>query len=102
MKEKDFARQVETMLNFYGWLWKHDEPAHRPGGGFVTAFRGTRGFPDYIAVKGDRVLLVELKSDKGRLSTDQQRWLHAFAMSGRVECYVWRPGDLSTAAKVLA
>ena len=101
MRERDFARQVETMLDYYGWLWKHDETAQRPGGGFATAFRGRRGFPDYIAVRGTRVLVAEIKSDKGKPSSDQLVWLAAFENTGRVESYLWRPADLSTIAEIL-
>jgi Holliday junction resolvase len=101
MRERDFGRQIETMLDFYGWLWKHDETAVRPGGGFATAFRGSRGFPDYIAVKGDRLLFIELKSERGRLSDDQRRWLRDLDATGKAEVYVWRPADLADAAKVL-
>jgi hypothetical protein len=99
--ERDFAKQVEMILDFRGWLWKHDEPARRPSGGWATAFRGTRGFPDYIAVRGDRVVLAEIKSERGRASEDQQTWLTALEQSGRVEVYLWRPSDLQAIAEIL-
>lgn len=101
MRERDFARQVETMLDYYGWIWKHDETAQRPGGGFATAFRGLKGFPDYIAVRGTRIVVAEIKSDKGKATKEQLRWLAAFEETGKAEAYLWKPADLSTIAEVL-
>lgn len=101
MKERDFGRQIETMLDYYGWIWKHDETAQRPGGGFATAFKGRKGFPDYVAVRRDRVLVAEIKSEKGRVSDEQKIWLAAFESSGKVETYLWRPSDLSSIAEIL-
>jgi hypothetical protein len=38
------------------------------------------------------VVFVELKSDRGRLSVEQQDWLHALGDAG-AECHVWDPRD---------
>lgn len=99
--EKDFARQVEMILDAYGWVWKHDEPARRQSGRWATAMKGMKGFPDYIAVREDRVVLAELKSEKGRLSPEQKTWISAFQETQKVEVYVWRPGDLLQIAEIL-
>lgn len=101
MLESQFASQVESILNVFGWTWKHDLPALRQSGRWATAVRGSIGFPDYIAVRGQRIVCAELKSDKGRLSAEQKMWIHLLNESGRVEVYVWRPADLSQIAEIL-
>jgi len=100
MLEKQLAAQVEYLLNVNGWLWKHDQPGMVPGGGVRTIFKGYRGFPDYIAFRGRRAIVIELKSDKGRLTEGQKKWLAAAAEAG-LEAYVWRPKDFDTVRKVL-
>ena len=46
------------------------------------------------------VLFVELKTDTGRLSHDQQHWLDELHDGGS-ECHVWRPRKLSMIQKRL-
>ena len=99
--EKDFAKQVEGVLNLFGWLWKHDLPAVRQSGHWSTAYKGASGFPDYIAVRGDRVVCAEIKNEKGRVSKDQKIWIDALKGSDKVEVYVWRPNDLEQIIEIL-
>jgi Holliday junction resolvase len=73
--EKQFATQVEDLLELYGWHWTHFRPAMLKDGKWRTAISGHMGFPDYVAVRGIRLLFIELKSDKGKLSPEQQEWL---------------------------
>ena len=101
MLEKDFAKQVEGVLNLFGWLWKHDLPAVRQSGRWATALKGASGFPDYIAVRGGRVVCAEIKNEKGRVSKDQKVWIDALTKSGKVEVYVWRPQDLDQIIETL-
>lgn len=101
MLEKDFAKRIEALLNLFGWIWKHDLPAVRQSGRWATAMKGMSGFPDYIAVRGDRVVCAELKNESGRLSTNQKLWIEALENSGRVEIYVWRPKDLESIVEIL-
>lgn len=55
------------------------------------------GFPDLVLVRHKqnerrRLLFVELKSDHGRVSVEQRKWLDLLAGDG-VEAYTWRPED---------
>ncbi len=95
MLERDFAKQVEGIFNLFGWTWKHDLPAVRQSGRWATAFKGMPGFPDYIAVRNERIICAELKNEKGRLSTGQKAWIEALTQTEKVEVYVWRPDDLN-------
>jgi len=100
--EKDFSRQVEDLLNIFGWHWCHFRPA-RTQKGWRTALSGDKGFPDYIAVKSSRLLIFELKSEKGKVSLAQQEWLDALGNVGDkdVQVYLWRPRDFDRIVKVL-
>jgi hypothetical protein len=100
--EKDFAKQVESIFNVFGWKWKHDLPAQRQSGRWATALSGSKGFPDYIAVRGQRIICAELKASNGRLTEHQKEWIELLEATGKVEVYVWRPDDLEKIAKILS
>jgi len=101
LREKEFSQQIEDLLKLFGWHWCHFRPA-RTEYGWRTALSGYQGFPDYIAVSGKRLLILELKSEKGQVSPHQQEWLNLLAAcGGNVECYLWRPSDLDTIVEIL-
>jgi hypothetical protein len=56
--------------------------------------RSAAGYPDLHLVHPQRgiSLLRELKTEKGRLTPDQQQWLHALTAAGQ-DAGVWRPMD---------
>ncbi len=58
--------------------------------------RSGAGFPDEIIVlpHTGRLIVAELKSEKGRVTKEQQRWLDAFATIAGAEVHVWRPQHL--------
>jgi len=100
MLEREFATQVEHLLDLFGWLWKHDEPAVRQSGKWATSFRGARGFPDYIATRDGRLVFAEIKNERGRLTSSQVLWLETLQTTS-AEVYVWRPNDLHEVKEVL-
>lgn len=100
MLEREFATQVEHLLDLFGWTWKHDEPAIRQSGTWATSFKGKRGFPDYIAVRQGRLIFAEIKNEIGRVSSSQQRWLDELEQT-TAETYLWRPSDLQQIKEVL-
>ena len=57
------------------------------------------GFPDLVLVstRARRVLFVEVKSEKGKLSDDQVRWYAGLNAAG-AEVFVWRPSDWKNGA----
>lgn len=54
------------------------------------------GFPDEIIVlpTQGRMIVAELKAEKGRVTPDQARWLEAFTAIAGTEVRVWRPRHL--------
>ncbi len=56
--------------------------------------RSAPGFPDLVMVhpRSGAILFVENKSDTGKVTADQDRWLRALAVRGLA--FVWRPEHL--------
>jgi hypothetical protein len=46
------------------------------------------------------MVIAELKTQKGRVSEAQQKWLDALREAG-VETYLWRPSDMGQVAATL-
>src|SRR5438093_187268 len=57
--------------------------------------RVNAGFPDWVLAHPghERVIYAELKTEIGRVSPEQRRWLDVLTASGH-EVHVWRPRDL--------
>jgi len=53
--------------------------------------RSPAGFPD-LAICGRRLIFRELKTERGKVSPQQELWLAALRRAG-VDADVWRPGD---------
>jgi hypothetical protein len=59
-----------------------------------TTYAGDRGFPDLMMVHPTRGgLFVELKTDLGKVTPEQQQWLDTLREAG-FEAYCWRPAML--------
>jgi hypothetical protein len=102
--EAEWTAQVIRLAQERGFLVAHFRTARiaRPDGSvyYQTPVQadGT-GFPDLVLVR-ERVLWVELKTDKGSLRKEQKEWMRQLQFA-RQECYVWRPRDLPEILKVL-
>ncbi len=87
--EAEFARQVLALARLRGWLCYHTHDSRR----------SAAGFPDLVFVR-ERVVWVELKTARGRVRPEQQRWLDALGRAGQ-EVYLFRPGDWARIEEVL-
>jgi len=92
LTEAQFMRQVLDLARILGWLAYH--PA--------LSKWSERGWPDLALCRPPRFILAELKSDKGKVSEHQERWLTMLGSCTGVEVFTWRPADLEWIAKVLA
>ena len=82
MAEKDFQARVVYEAELAGWLVYHSYDSRR----------SERGYPDLTMVRKPRVIVAELKSERGRITLAQAEWIRAFAKTP-VEAYLWRPSD---------
>ena len=100
--EAAFLRQVVDLAHYTGWLVHHCRPAVLPSGKWATHISGDAGFVDLVLAKEGRVIFVELKSEKGKVTDAQQAWRWALG-AGRPGCnaFVWRPSDWKAIVEIL-
>ena len=82
-------------LTLRGWLVVRMNSAQMPVGdsrwlrAYHVAGFGSAGFPDVLALKDGRAILIEVKTEKGKL-TDRQRAFRDFAKRHGIEVNVCR------------
>lgn len=93
--ERELQAGVVELARLLGWRVAHFRPARVRRGGRDTyetpVAADGKGFPDLVLVRGGHLLFVELKTDTGRLSPEQQDWLLLLTRAG-ARTFVWRPG----------
>jgi len=97
--ESSLQKQVIDLARLHGWLVHHVRPA-MTAKGYRTPLQGDTGFPDCVLLKPPRLLFVELKAEKGRLSDEQTVWLLQLKASG-ADARIWRPADWDEIEAVL-
>lgn len=86
MTEAELLQGVTDALTAYKWRWSHTGRSDK------AQIMGHAGVPDIIAARNGRVLLVELKTDRGVLSADQLAWMAEFpAPTWNLTAIVLRP-----------
>jgi hypothetical protein len=89
--ERELTGYVADLAHLFGWRRYHTWLSrHSPA-----------GFPDEVLVRGARLIVAELKSERGKVSAAQVEWLDALGQVPGVETYVWRPSDMDRIAEVL-
>ena len=96
VSEKAFQAQVVRLAIAYGWHYMHVPPAYIRGK-WQTNTTGTPGYPDLTLVRDGRVLLVELKSEKGSFRPGQKEWIASAGQHG----FIWRPSDWDSIVSTL-
>lgn len=85
VSEKVFQAQVIEVARLTGWLCYHS----------WTSIHSEPGYPDLTLVRpdGSGLIFAELKTERGRITASQSRWLDALRANG-VAAPVWRPHDI--------
>ena len=91
MSETELLRLVLDLAELLGWTRAHFRPALTKHGWRTPVQADGAGFPDLVLVR-ERVLFVELKATRGRLSQEQAHWINALRRAG-ADVFVWRPDD---------
>jgi len=97
VSEADFQRQVIDLALTLGYRVAHFRPGqtsrkdHNGKAVWVTPMCGDPGWPDLILCRPPRLIIVELKSEKGKVSPEQEIWLAQLNQCSGVEVRVWRP-----------
>lgn len=91
MRERVLQQAVRDLCRTYGHLHYHTHRSERSEG----------GFPDSVIVARDRLLFAELKTETGRITLEQARWIEALSRSACQACgapaaavRIYRPSDL--------
>ena len=88
MNEAAFSRII--VAHAEDKRWKVYGIRNTKAGGLLS--KSGLGFPDLLMLRDGRLMVVELKTDRGKFRAGQQSWLSSFAYAG-IESYVWRPKD---------
>jgi hypothetical protein len=92
MTEAELLKATTDLADVFGWRWCHQRPA-RTQHGWRTAISGSQGWVDLVLIHPIvGALFVELKTEKGRTTTDQDAWLEALRGAG-LDARVWRPSS---------
>lgn len=83
--------QVVDLARLRGWATYHP----------FLSIHSPRGWPDLVLCRPPRLVLAELKSEKGKVSPDQERWLEMLGACDGVEAFLWRPSDFDRIVEVL-
>lgn len=103
--EREFQRAVIDYAHATRWTVFHVHDSRREvvrqdGARHMIGDKEAAGFPDLVLAR-DRVVYAELKSESGRLSKAQLRWLGVLETAGQ-ESYVWRPSMWPQIEEVLS
>lgn len=90
ISERDFQEQVTTLARLLGWSCYHTHDSRR----------SRAGWPDLALWRGERLILAELKTEKGRVTKEQREVLDGLGLTP-AEVYLWRPSDWDALAEVL-
>lgn len=101
--EDDFLTWVIDLAHIRLWLVAHFRPAKTDKGWRTAVQADGKGFFDLVLVRDRRIILAELKSEKGNLSEDQDKWMRALGLvdSRYVEVHIWRPSDRAEIERTL-
>jgi hypothetical protein len=94
MTEAELQAAVIDAARLAGYRVAHFRTALNSRGHYMTPVAADgAGFPDLVLAGRGRLLFLELKSARGRVSVDQAEWLRVLKASG-VDARVVRPDDL--------
>jgi len=91
MTEETFQASVIQVAKDTGWMLFHDYDSRR----------SAAGFPDLVMTRDGRTIFAELKSQKGRIRTEQKQWMAELEKTQGVEVYLWRPSDMDDVVDTL-
>lgn len=81
--ERDFQGEVLRAAQLLKWRCYHT----------LDSRGSAAGFPDLVMVRGPRLVMAELKRQKGTVSDAQQAWLDDLARVETLDTFLWRPAD---------
>jgi hypothetical protein len=99
--EERLLREILRIVRKLGGLAYHPRAARTEDGWVVPVQGDGKGWPDLVILLGGRIFVFELKSEVGRLTREQRRWLEEFSRVPSVTPMVVRPRDLDRVRDLL-
>lgn len=90
MSEQELQSAVIELAHLKQWRVHHSRPARGSRGQWATHIAGDPGLPDLVLARKGIVLFFELKTEKAKLTKDQELWRDALGMGRH---FVIRPSD---------
>lgn len=101
LSETAWQGRVMDFARLRGWRITHFRPTQVRPGRWATALAGDPGWPDLALCRDGRLILAELKTERGRLSPGQVAWLGVLQTVQGVDVRVWRPSDWDSVMEAL-
>ena len=86
------SAQAETEKGFQGWVLEYATLMGWESHHQRWSIQSASGWPDLVLCRPPRLVIAELKTARGKLSTAQDGWLERLGRCA-VEVYLWRPSD---------
>lgn len=83
LSEAAFQQQVLELAMLCGWHTYHTHNSQR----------SAPGWPDLALCRPPRLILAELKTNRGRVKLEQKEWLGVLRACSGIEVYLWHPCD---------
>jgi hypothetical protein len=101
VSEESFQSSVIHFAILNGWYVHAERPA-MSSKGYRTPIQGKPGWPDVVLCHPGKkkFYIFELKSNTGRLSVEQQKWIKALNICG-IKCQVFWPSDWPEIEQIL-
>lgn len=90
LAERDWQKVIVNGMEERGWIVNHVGKARTAKGDWVTPTTSS-GYPDLVAVRGPRLLAVEVKDRRKPVDPRQVAWLLLFATIPTANAWVLRP-----------
>ena len=90
--EADLREQIRDLCKLFGWRFLFT----------WTSIHSPKGMLDLFLINAEqkRVIFAELKSEKGKMTPEQQQVFDELKACGQ-EVYVWKPHDIENIARLL-
>lgn len=90
--ERDFQVQVEQLARISQWF------VHKTW----LSMRSPDGWPDLFLLRGERAIVWEIKTEKGRATPAQMDWLAALDKVPGIEARIVKPSDWQYVVETLS
>lgn len=83
IREAEYMRQVIEYAHLMRWKTYHP----------WTSIHSAAGWPDLACLRNNVLAMLEIKSDRGKVTRAQQEWIDALGRVEIVQSHIVRPAD---------